>query len=84
MRATNKFAHKVNLVYSVNVFLNPFVIKYFNRNKIKLNENNYALSQLLQWIWRSRIRNGEEINIYIPSRRMRELFFRYLDNKDIN
>lgn len=84
MRATNKFAHKVNLVYSVNVFLNPFVIKYFNRNKIKLNENNYALSQLLQWIWRSRIRNGEEINIYIPSRRMRELFFRYLDNKEIN
>ena len=84
MRATNKFAHKVNLVYSVNVFLNPFVIKYFNRNKVKLNENNYALSQLLQWIWRSRIRNGEEINIYIPSRRMRELFFRYLDNKEIN
>ena len=84
MRKKNKLTHKMNLVYKVNVFLNPFVIKYFNRNKIKLNENNYALSQLLQWIWRSRIRNGEEINIYIPSRRMRELFFRYLDNKEIN
>jgi hypothetical protein len=28
---------------------------------------------MIQWIWRSRIRKGENINIYIPSMRMRNL-----------
>lgn len=28
---------------------------------------------MVQWIWRSRIRKGENINIYIPSIRMRKL-----------
>ena len=33
----------------------------------------YALSTMLQWIWRSAIRRGEEIWLYVPSRRMRTL-----------
>lgn len=33
----------------------------------------YALSEMIQWIFRSRIRNNESINIYIPSSRMRNL-----------
>ena len=34
---------------------------------------------MLQWIWRSRIRKGENINIYIPSMRMRQLLKNWLD-----
>ena len=79
IRATNNYVSKSDLIYSVNVFLNPFIVKYFARNGIRLNEDNYALSQMLQWIWRSRIRNNEPINIYIPSKRMRELLISYLD-----
>lgn len=80
-RATNKFAKRNTLIYSVNVFLNPYIVKYFSRKGIRLNEENYALSQLLQWIWRSAIRNNEEINIYIPSRRMRLLLKAYLNKE---
>lgn len=79
IRATNNYINKKDLVYAVNVFLNPFVVKYFARNNIKLDGDNYALSQILQWIWRSRIRNDEQINIYIPSKRMRDLLLEYLN-----
>lgn len=44
-----------------------FCLDYLN---IKLM---YALSTMLQWIWRSAIRRGEEIWLYVPSRRMRTL-----------
>ena len=43
-------------------------------HNVELDEDAYALSEMLQLIWRSRIRKGESINVYIPSRRMRELF----------
>ena len=46
---------------------------------IKVDENSYALSELLQWIWRSQIRNGEPITIYIPSKRMRESLKNFLN-----
>jgi hypothetical protein len=28
---------------------------------------------MLQWIWRSAIRNGKPVELYLPSRRMREI-----------
>jgi len=33
---------------------------------------------MIQWIWRSAIRDGKEIWVYIPSRRMRELLKKWL------
>ena len=43
----------------------------------------FALSEMLQWIWRSRIRQGESINIYVPSKRMRNLLLDWLNGKEI-
>ena len=45
-----------------------------------VNQDMYALSILIQWVFRSAIRNGEEIWVYVPSRRMRTLFQTWLDN----
>ena len=78
-RATNDYANKQSLAYLCNRFLNPFVEKFFSMRDIKIDENSYALSELLQWIWRSQIRNGEPITIYIPSKRMRESLKNFLN-----
>ena len=43
-----------------------------------MEENEYALGEMIQWIWRSAIRDGKEIWIYVPSRRMRELLKQWL------
>jgi len=38
----------------------------------------FATSELLQWIRRSAIRNGQIVNLYIPSSRMRKLLTAWL------
>lgn len=80
-RATNKYRHKTTLAYTVNRFMNPILTNYFSSRGIDVNEDLWALSELLQWVWRSAIRDGKEISIYIPSSRMRELLTRWLDNE---
>lgn len=77
-RATNDFKEKKSLAYAVNRFMNPYEKKFFASKGIKVNEDMYALSELIQWIWRSRIREGKPINLYIPSKRMRTLLEEYL------
>ena len=52
---------------------------WFRDQGITLNEDLYVLSQMLQWIWRSAIRRGERISVYVPSRRMRQLLIDFLE-----
>ena len=77
-RATNEYSKTYNLVYLVNMNINPGVIHYLSQRNIPANKDQYSLSMMLQWIWRSRIRNGEPINIYIPSYRMRKLLYEWI------
>ena len=58
---------KVNRVYSPDIYKKIMLADSDKKDDI------YALSEMLQWIWRSRIRNGLSITVYIPSIRMREL-----------
>ena len=37
---------------------------------------------MLQFIWRSAIRDGEEIWIYIPSIRMRRLLYEWIEEQN--
>ena len=75
----NAYRDRTCLVYTSNVFMNVGEKLFFARAGIKVDEDNYALSILIQWIWRSAIREGEDIYIYIPSKRMRDLLIGWLD-----
>lgn len=77
-RATNDFANRHTLMYMLNRYLNPDLKDYFAVRGYALDEDQFALSELLQWIWRSAIRNSEKINLYIPSTRMRNLLQKWL------
>ncbi len=78
-RSTNDYGHKTVLAYPLNRFFDPFYEAFFQIRHISMDENGFALSEMLQWIWRSAIRNNKEINIYIPSYRMRNLLIDFLD-----
>ncbi len=84
-RATNDFRKRWALAYCVNMHFHPFVQSFFESfscdKEIKLDKDIYALSCMIQWIFRSRIRDGEPIEIYIPSQRMRKLLQMWLDDK---
>ena len=83
MRATNAYRERTSAVYPVNRFLNPMVKGFFQEHSIVVDEDGYALSEMLQWIWRSAIRDGREIWIYIPSRRMRELLQNWINDNSL-
>ena len=69
-RATNDYRHKTTLAYLVNRFPRPPILRYFQTKGIQIDAERYALSELIQWIWRSQIRDGKPVDLYIPSRRM--------------
>lgn len=79
VRATNAYRNRDCLAYCVNVYYNPLLKNYFQEQGVEVLEDEYALSEMIQWVWRSAIRDGKEIWIYIPSRRMRDLFQDWLD-----
>ena len=82
-RATNSLKNKTSLAYVVNRYINPFFIAFFNKKNIELNQEGFALSEMIQWIWRSAIREYNPITVYIPSERMRNLLKDFLDQKDV-
>lgn len=79
-KATNKFKDRDILVYATNVFMNVSEKSYYTSHGIAVDEGAFALSIMVQWIWRSAIRDGKKIHIYIPSRRMRMLLNDWIEN----
>lgn len=79
-RATNEFADRKYLAYVVNIYMNVSRKIYFKQNGIEVNEDAFALSAMVQWIWRSAIRNGEDVYLYVPSSRMRKLLTSWMDS----
>ena len=77
-KATNNYSQADHLAYLVNVFIDSNFIKASSADNIKLSQDHYALSTLLQWLFRSAIRNNQPIDLYIPSERMRNLLEKWL------
>ncbi len=72
-KGTNDYADRKAVAYLINFYPSGDIVNYFNSYGVEVNKELYALSAMLQWIWRSRIRNGKTIFVYIPSKRMRDL-----------
>ncbi|XPV54442.1 MAG: hypothetical protein ACNI3H_05625 [Halarcobacter ebronensis] len=68
IRGSNDYRQVKNCAYLFNVFLNPNITKYFSKYDVTVNEDTYALNSLLQWLFRSRLRDGKSVSVYIPSK----------------
>lgn len=79
MRATNAYKSKKDLAYLVNRYPRMPIKSYFESHRIEINKDQYALSEMIQWIFRSQIRDGKPINLYIPSKRMRTILKNWMD-----
>lgn len=79
-RATNEYRSKTDIAYMVNRFVDPNLMKFFSSRGITINADHFALAEMLQWIWRSAIRDDKPIRVYIPSRRMRELLQNWIED----
>ncbi|MFN4143536.1 DEAD/DEAH box helicase family protein [Aestuariivirga sp.] len=79
-KATNAFAEKTSLAYVIDVYYQTVIKQYFDSKGMVVYEDLYALSEMVQWVFRSAIRNDQPITVFIPSRRMRTLFLRWLQS----
>lgn len=78
-KSTNAYRDRKYLIYIVNLFMNVNDKRFYQSHGINVDEDAYALSIMVQWIWRSAIRDGDEIYLYIPSRRMRTLLTNWIE-----
>lgn len=79
-KATNKYRNRDSLVYVVNTFMKVNEKTFYESRGIEVDEDMFALSVMIQWIWRSAIREGRQTQLYIPSKRMRDLLTRWMDD----
>jgi hypothetical protein len=84
-RATNNHADRTHLIYWVNVYPHTLVKRYLQQFVGRENgadNDSYAVSEMVQWVFRSALREGKPISIFIASKRMRELFTAWLESDD--
>ena len=79
-RGLNDFRHKTHLAYLVNTFEHPGLCQYFKKMGSPLDNDQISLSTMIQWIWRSAIRDGNPVWLYLPSARMRKLLTDWLNS----
>ena len=76
-RGTNDYAHCSHLIYLYDQHMNPYVARWLQDNS-RAFDDAYALTELIQWVWRSRVRKGQPITLYLPNPRMRQLMKQWL------
>lgn len=80
MRASNEYRDCVNCIYCVNVFPHVSLKNHISSFGIVLDIDKYALSELIQFMFRGCIREGKEMSILVLSNRMRNLLQRWLNS----
>lgn len=80
-RASNEYADRWALAYFQNMNMQPLFDQWLQSCGVEVDKDLFSLSCLIQWIFRSRIRNDEPILLYLPSPRMRQLLQDWLDYK---
>ncbi len=83
-RASNEYRHKSSMAYLANRYFDPQTLNFFKERNISLNEDLWALSELIQWLWRGCIRDNKPMNLYIPNTRMKTLLIDWLDGKHLS
>lgn len=74
-KAVNDYINTSKLAYIYNPSMLPEQYKYlYNRGEdYAPSLDRHSLSEMLQWVYRSRVRTNEPITLYVPSSRMRGL-----------
>ena len=79
-KATNDWMGVHHLAFLLNVYMNPMIKRALNSKGLEIDKSvdeQYAISTLIQWIFRSAVRVHEPIKLYLPSSRMRNLLERW-------
>ena len=82
MKATNRYSHKKLAIHCFNRYPHVAVYSYLNDYGYQVDQDKYAVAELLQWLFRSNIRttNGE-VTLAIGSKRMYNLYLMWANGE---
>ena len=84
-RASNDYRDRRALAYMLNLYPPAELEAFFTciGKRVSFSRDEYALQSLIQWIFRSRIRDGKPIDLFLPSIRMQKLLIGWMDGVDL-
>lgn len=82
-KATNDYREASVVAYMVNKSSNEYLLRLIEKREEEADREVFALSEMIQFIFRSCIRDKNPITLYIPSSKMRDLFKRWLNDEFI-
>lgn len=65
LKATNRLSHCCVVGYFINLFANVNIKGFFKSKDIAVNDMELALSNLIQYVWRSNIRTNNNKEVYL-------------------
>lgn len=80
-RGVNDHIHCSHAVYLFDQHPNPILCKFLGKRSPEWGKT-FAITEFVQWVYRSRVRLGEPITVYFPSERMREIVIEWLNSAD--
>lgn len=83
-RATNKFAHKTVMIHCYNRYPLQDIASYLEDYNCKLDDDVFALSELLQWTFRGCARKNQKMTLCIGSKRMYDLFQNWINERPLD
>ncbi len=78
-RATNDYKDYPLCMYAANIFKNPIEVRYLESLGVDVDQDSYALSEMIQFIWRGAIRQNKPMTVFILSERMETLLKEWLE-----
>ena len=69
---TNQFIHCRTAIYLWDQHLNPYVRRWLGLGDDRFADDQYAITELVQWLYRTAVRRGEPITVYMPSKRIED------------
>jgi len=77
-RGTNDYLHCTHAIYLYEQNANPILLNWLDANDTQF-KSDYALTEMVQWLWRSRVRRNEPVDVYMPSKKMRGIIEKWME-----
>jgi len=78
MRASNDYKNYNTCFYCCNIYPHLMVSSFLSKNGVHVDPDQFALSELIQFIFRGSVREGKKMKLLILSDRMRQLLDEFL------
>lgn len=80
VRATNDYGHVKLMIHCYNRYPQSSIEAYLSDYGHTVSREIFAVSELVQWAWRGCIRNNQPMTLAVGSKRMYNLFMKWLNS----